>query len=50
MVKTGKVEEYATGYAVRLMEQGKAVKATAEEVAAAEAAEAEAGKKKGKVK
>ena len=30
ILKTGKVEEYETGYAVRLVEQGKAVPAPAE--------------------
>ncbi len=30
IIKTGKVEEYDTGYAVRLIEQGKAVPAPAE--------------------
>jgi len=30
MIKTGKIEEYEDGYAVRLIEQGKAVPTQAE--------------------
>lgn len=53
-LKSGKIEDLPAAYAVRLMEQGKVVKATEEEAAAYEAkaaAEAETGKKKsGKVR
>ncbi|MBQ9252250.1 MAG: hypothetical protein IJ188_06420 [Clostridia bacterium] len=40
ILKTGKIEEYATGFAVRLIEQGKAVPAPQETKAEAKATKA----------